>query len=426
MKNYQKLTVFTAAAALLITGCSKEEKLRGKRETLFYDSVDEKITAQKDFSPIVIEQAKNYSEFPQPFLNESHSYAPHNFSLNPQQIWSASLDFEANKVLQNTASPVVAEGKVFAADAAGIIYAIDKKTGKQLWRVSTNLIEKDGQIGCAMAYANGALIVSDSFSINAKTGKILWRIKLPSVCKGDGITIANGKAFLLCSNSSINAIDLSNGKTLWTHSGMVSDSVFLGSSGACFSNGILYVTYPSGEIFALHAENGSEIWDNAVSKFSLMKAAHARTHIRACPVVKDGKLYIVSPSGQISAFDAGTGAEIWSRNFGGLQTPIISGNSVFLHSTNSELVCLNKDTGTLKWKTVLAKNSEDENDWYAQLLIKDHILSISPDGKAFFISVHNGKIKKVMNIGVKITVNPVISDKTMYILTTDSNISAYR
>ena len=385
MKNYQKLTVFTAAAALLITGCSKEEKLRGKRETLFYDSVDEKITAQKDFSPIVIEQAKNYSEFPQPFLNESHSYAPHNFSLNPQQIWSASLDFEANKVLQNTASPVVAEGKVFAADAAGIIYAIDKKTGK-----------------------------------------ILWRIKLPSVCKGDGITIANGKAFLLCSNSSINAIDLSNGKTLWTHSGMVSDSVFLGSSGACFSNGILYVTYPSGEIFALHAENGSEIWDNAVSKFSLMKAAHARTHIRACPVVKDGKLYIVSPSGQISAFDAGTGAEIWSRNFGGLQTPIISGNSVFLHSTNSELVCLNKDTGTLKWKTVLAKNSEDENDWYAQLLIKDHILSISPDGKAFFISVHNGKIKKVMNIGVKITVNPVISDKTMYILTTDSNISAYR
>lgn len=424
--KYQKITALSVLSVFLISGCSQDEKLPGRREILFKNT---EIQTAIDKTPVIVETTVNYRDFSQPYLNSSHTYAPLAFSLNPKQIWSFGLDYEANKVLQNTASPLVAEGKVFGIDAAGIVYALDKKTGKRLWRVSTNIIEKDGQIGCAMAYYNGRLLVSSSysemFSLDAKTGKILWRIKLPALCKGDGITIANGQAFVACSNSSMNAIDIDTGKILWTHSGMVSDSIFIGSAGACFDNGVLYAAYPSGEIFALHAENGSVLWDSMISKFSLTDMARSRTHIRACPVIKDGRLYVVSSAGQTVALDPETGLQIWSSDFGGLQTPIVSGNSVFVQSFNAELVCLNKDTGALRWKTVLSNEKNPMEDWYGQLLIKDHILSISAEGEMTLVSVTDGKIKKRVKLSDKISVNPVIADETMYLLT-DSNICAYR
>ncbi len=429
--SFVKKIAYSCPVFLLLVACSNNERLPGHREDLLQIQPDETQVLEIDETPVVIDSEKNYTEYPQPFLNESHSSAPHQFSLNPSLIWSEKLDFEGNRVLQNTASPVVADGKVFCIDAAGIVYALDRKTGRRIWRVSTNIAGKDGQTGCAMAYDNGKLIVSNSFAecfcLESKTGKILWRIKLPATCKGDGITIADGKAFVLCANSTVNAIDLSNGKTLWSHSGMISDSIFIGSAGACYSNGVLFVAYPSGEIFALQSENGTVLWDNMISKFSLTESAHARTHIRACPVVKDNRLYVVSSSGQTVVFDTETGIEIWSKNVGGLQTPIVNGNSVFLHSFNHELVCLNKDTGALKWRTTLTSDEDAgfSDDWRGQIFIKDHIVSIAPDGKMLFISAANGKIVKNIDVGEG-ALNPVIADGIMYIQNNDSNVSAYK
>ena len=109
-----------------------------------------------------------------------------------------------------------------------------------------------------------------------------------------------------------------------------------------------------------------------------------------------------------------------------MQAPIVSGNSVFVQSFNAELVCLNKDTGALRWKTVLSNEKKPMEDWYGQLLVKDHILSISAEGEMTLVSVTDGKIKKRIKLSDKISVNPVIADKTMYLLTNDSNICAYQ
>ena len=429
--KFMRSLAYSLPLFFLMSSCSKNERLPGHREDLLKMMPDETQILENDDTPAVLDPEKNYTEYPQPFLNESHSGAPHQFSLNPSLIWSEKLDFEGNRVLQNTASPVAAEGKIFCADAAGIIYALDRKTGKRIWRVSTNLIGKDGQTGCALAYDSGKLIVSNSFSecfcLESKTGKILWRIKLPATCKGDGITIADGKAFILCANSTINAINLENGRTLWTHSGMISDSIFIGSAGACYSDGVLFVAYPSGEIFALQSENGTVLWDNMISKFSLTEAARARTHIRACPVVKEGRLYVVSSSGQITVFDANTGIEIWSKNVGGLQTPIVSGDSVFVHSYNEELLCLNKDTGALRWKKSFSSGEETDfaDDWRGQILINGHIASVSPAGTMSFVSALDGRVVKNIDVGAG-ALNPIIADEVMYIQNNDSNISAYK
>lgn len=432
-------TLSGLSAMLMLVGCSDDKKpLKGARETILSsDYLDESGKVEIDKTPVVLDAEISNTSFPQPYLNSAHCYPPLKFSnhfLNKDaglhQIWSVKLDYEGTKAFKMISTPIVAEGKIFCIDAGGVVYAFNAKTGAEIWRKSVTIVGKEGQIGAALAYDSGRLIVSSSFSecfcLNAKNGRINWRIKLPANSKGDAITISEGRVFLVCSNSSLQVVDIDDGKTLWTHSGITSDSLFLGNAAAAVSEGIVYVAYPSGEIFALMIETGTPVWESSFPKFSLSNAAQAFTHPKASPVVKDGIVYFVAANEQTAAYEAKRGKLLWIKDYGGIQTPIVSGNSIFVFNSRSELLCLNRFTGALRWKTMLDRNN-DRFDWYGMALIKDFVVCISPKGRLSFVSAKTGKIMKaVEGIGSDVEVNPIISDSVMYILDGSGELGAYK
>jgi outer membrane protein assembly factor BamB len=428
---FKKSSVCVLAFCLLCIGCSEKEQLHGERENIVLSEDIKNSSEIIDRSPVIIDSGSINHEFSQRFMNHTHYYAPLNFSTSPENIWTVKLDYESSKAIRITSSPIIADGKIFCIDAGGIVYAVDQKTGAQIWRTSTTLVEKDGQIGGAIAYCNDRLIVTSSFSecfsLEAKTGKILWRIKIPAPCKGDGITIYEGKAFISCSNSSLHVIDVSSGKILWSHSGTITDSSYIGSASVAIDDGIVFVAYQSGEIYALLLETGVAIWDTAFSKISLTNAARAFAHPRACPVVKNGIVYFVAANEQTSAFGTKTGKRLWVSSYGGLQTPTVSGNSIFIFNSRSELVCLNRYSGVLRWISHLDPTLEEPHNWYGQILVRDHLAMLSPNGNLSFVSVYDGKVKKMIKINEEeISVNPVIADSIMYILSSDRELSAYK
>lgn len=431
MKNMIYCGISCIILCTLLISCSSKDPILGERESIILSSdLDEKLVFDK--SQVVIDPSKENSEFLQSFMNSNKTYNPIKFSFPSKKIWSVKLGYESGDSLKITSAPVVADGKVFCMDAGGGVYAINQKTGEKIWKISTTLTGKDGQVGGALAYDNGRLIVSSSFSecflIDAQTGKIIWRIKLPAPCKGDGITVYDGKAFLSCSNSSLQVIDIGSGKTIWSHTGMLVEASYIGSAGVAVGNGLVFVAYPSGEIYALLLVNGEQVWDAMFSHTSLTNAARAFSHPRACPVLKDNIVYFSSASGQTCAFEATTGNKLWSCNYGSVQTPIVSGNSMFIFSGKSELVCLNIQTGITRWIISLDKKNTDIRDWYGQILIDDGLAMLSPNGKLSLVSVYDGIIKKTEYLALSggVSLNPVISNSMMYILSDDAELSAYK
>lgn len=424
---------FAFSFFLLMAGCSEDKiKLNGKREHLLVSEASVANADDLDSIPVAVSSLLlANSNYPQPHFNASHCYDPLKFSMKLGRLWSSDLDYGSCVSIKATAAPVVAGGMVFCLDAGGLLYALDKTTGKRIWTMSTTIREKDGQIGGAIAHDQGKLIVTSSFAecfcLDAGTGKILWRLKLPAPSKGDGITVHRGKAFILCQNCSLQAVDINSGKISWAHSGVLVDSTFIGSASVAISDDIVFVAYPFGEIFALAVDSGNVIWNTTFPKYFAANAARAFMHPRACPVVCDGIVYFAS-NGQTVAHETKTGYLLWSCNYGGIHTPILSGNSMFLLNANGELLCLNNKTGKLRWsRKLILDDSGKVSDWYGQLLIKDNIFVISQEGNVFFVSVHDGKIKKTAKITDEgIAANPVISDAIMYLLLDCGTIVAYR
>jgi len=427
----KKFILFSLLGTLLVS-CSSKEKLKGERTAIILSEGADSVALSTDDIPVELDTVGKDMSCVQPFYNATHMYAPQKFSCDFKELWSSNLDFESEPTIKMATSPVVTNGKLFCMDAGGIVYAIDVKTGKRIWRKSTTIKGKDGQVGGALAYADGLIIVSTSFAecvaFNADNGQMAWRIKLSAPAKGDAITVYDGKAYIVCANSTLVVIDTKTGQTLWSHSGIQAESKFLGNAGVAIDSGTVYVTYSSGEIFALQIENGSVLWDSMVSKFSLTNTAETYPHPRACPVIKDGVLYVVAANGQTIAINSSSGETMWTADCGSVQTPIVSGNSIFIINYNSELICLNRMTGKKKWNTLL-DNSDHISNWYGLNLCGENICVLSPYGRMTIVSAKDGTTKKHVNIvnsNDAISLNPVIANEIMYIQINSGKVVSYK
>jgi outer membrane protein assembly factor BamB len=90
-----------------------------------------------------------------------------------------------------------------------------------------------------------------------------------------------------------------------------------------------------------------------------VKGANPRARLAASPVMSDGRLYVVDTTARVTAFDANTGAQIWSnalevkndgkssRYGGGVSA---TATNVFATNGVGDVASLAADTGALIWK----------------------------------------------------------------------------
>ena len=155
--------------------------------------------------------------------------------------------------------PVMAEGKLFLLKNNGAVYAIDKKTGKVVWK------QKVGVLAAASpAYGNGRIFVTLLSrghtkaglvaALDAKTGKILWRRLLPSRTESSPV-FDNDRIYFGSENGTVYALLAADGSVRWTFkaSGAVKCALAL-------ADGKLYFGDYSGRVYAIHQADGTRSW----------------------------------------------------------------------------------------------------------------------------------------------------------------------
>ena len=70
-------------------------------------------------------------------------------------------------------------------------------------------------------------------------------------------------------------------------------------------------------------------------------------------------MYIISHSGTLASYDLNNLKLLWSTQIGGSNTPIISGNSLFLIDNNNILYAINANNGKIKWMKQFDTNIEE-------------------------------------------------------------------
>jgi outer membrane protein assembly factor BamB len=224
----------------------------------------------------------------------------------PKPVWT----FEAGSALW--AGPTFADGTLYVGDQAGVVHAIDARTGKERWSFKTA-----GAIRTRPTVAAGDLYVQADdgylYKLGAADGKERWRVAVV--------------------DKPVERLPFDNPKSRFDRFG----------SDVTVHEGRLYVGTHGGRVIALDPAKGTTVWEFA-----------AGDAVLAAPAVRDGRVYFGSYDKNVYALDAVSGKLVWKTDAKGsvVSTPAVTddGGLLVVGTRAYDLLGLDAKTGAVVWK----------------------------------------------------------------------------
>ncbi|MDP2700029.1 PQQ-like beta-propeller repeat protein [Thalassospira sp.] len=363
------------------------------------------------------------------------SHALHHVSFDsdiPQQDWSVGIGAGSmdDEILLSQA--IVARGVVFTIDAQAVVRAYSAQSGKEIWELEIAPdYESDGSIlGAGLAYENGVIYATTGFAeivaIDAPSATVMWRVPVSGPMRA-APTVRGGRVFAITVDNQTIALNAMTGETLWTHRGAAEGASFIGGASPTVDQGVVIAAYTTGELYALRVENGQVIWSDALAAAGRTDAVSAIADIRGLPVIDNDLVIATGNSGLTVAIDLRTGFRVWELEAGGIQSPWVAGNFVFMLSNTNDLIALQRKTGRVKWVTPLPRTDDDEPVvWTGPVLAGDRLIVGNQQGTVMAVSPYDGKIIGTDEVSGPITLPPSIAGDTLFFLTADARLIAYR
>jgi outer membrane protein assembly factor BamB len=382
---------------------------------------------------------------PRPFRNLSwpqeggnSAHAMYHLALGelPQAVWTADIGEGSDSDQYILAEPIVVDGVVYTMDAQSTISAFRANDGELLWQVDIEDEddEEERYFGGGVSYNNGRLFVAtgfaEIFALNAADGAVIWKQRVSGPSRA-APTVSAGRVFAITIDNQVHALAEDDGRSLWTHNGISEVAGILGSASPAVAGRTVIIPYSSGEIYAALAETGRTLWEDSLSSPVGVDPLGALAHVRGLPVIDREIVLAISHAGTMIAADLLRGRRIWEQDLGGIHRPWAAGPYIYVLTNNGEVACVERRSGRVRWIRALPRweDEDDEDDpvvWAGPVLAGDRLIVASSHGEAWTMSPYTGDGLGRLEMPEGIPVAPVVADETVYFLTNDAELIAYR
>ncbi|MCH8807759.1 MAG: PQQ-binding-like beta-propeller repeat protein [Planctomycetes bacterium] len=228
-------------------------------------------------------------------------------------------------------TPLIADGRVFGLHPSGKLFALDAKTGKELW--AADLVSEHGAVKPHYGFATSPLLVDGVLIVQGgakdaavsgfdpASGKRLWNAGTDKVSYQAPILInLNGKRQVVAAgDKNLLAIDAANGVVLWEHAH--------GGAGERGAAVLVPVAVGDGRLFLSHKEDRAtllELSRDGASGVSVKPLWEERCirNTYTVPVYQDGFIYGCN-NRIFTCVDARTGKPAWRSRAPGDGFPIV-------------------------------------------------------------------------------------------------------
>ncbi len=271
------------------------------------------------------------------------------YDMNGKLVWQKDFGVQMKMRLQfgEGGAPVLADDRLillFDHDAGSFIVAVDKKTGKELWRTAREEVST-WTTPLVFEHAGGKQVVVSASkkvrSYDLMTGKLLWE------CGGLGVNVIpqpiyhDGVIYVMSGyvNPKLMAIKLGKegdltgtDAVLWTQTKGLSYT-----ASPVFHEGKFYAVTDNGTVSCFDAKTGTPYYQQ--------QRLPKPYNLKASPVAANGKLYVPTEDGDVVVVKLGEKYEVVATNsmpdqlF--LASPVVLDGEMFLRSQNT-LYCISE------------------------------------------------------------------------------------
>src|SRR5438874_5620158 len=430
---------------------TKKTKIQGERISVMASTTELLPDPQLKTSKMDLPPPKKNADWPHPG-GTADNVVGNLMSDGPlEQVWSVAAGKGTDADSRLTAPPIVANGVVFVLDAETHVFAFDAKTGKAVWDKSLapdirvgkrswfglfgpDKVDPSKGFGGGLAYDNGKLFAATGFAnvfaLDARSGKQVWKADTTVPIHSAPVAV-DGRVYVVTQENESQALDETDGHLLWDHHGTVESAGVLSSASVGVSGDTVVVPYSSGELYALRAQNGTPAWNDTLTRTGNVTSLTIINDIAGRPVIDRNLVFAVSHSGTLAAINFRSGSRAWTRNIAGIQTPLVAGEYIFIVSTDGQVVCMNRGDGRVRWTAQLPAfgdpaGKRDPIVWTGPLLVSNFLVLVASNGKAELLSPYTGEKLGETAIPDGTFISPVMANGTMYVLTNDARLVALR
>ncbi len=358
-------------------------------------------------------------------------------SASPNLIWSTSIGEKNSRKLRITATPVVADGRIYTLDANALVTAV-APDGTTLWtRDVRPARDDDGDAtGGGMSYADGTLYVSVGFgelvALNGADGTVIWNQQLDATGSGRP-TVSGGLVYLVAGDDTAWAVRTDNGRIAWQATATPSIKNVLGAPAPVVGRDLVYFAFGSGEILSTFRRGGLRRWSATVAGQRIGRATSRIGDITGAPVLHNRSLFAGNHSGRIVAFDAASGDRIWTAQEGALNPVWPAGDSIFAVSDRNQLLRLDAGSGDVIWAVNLPGFTSDKprkrgeiHAHYGPVMAGGRLVVVSSDGLMRSFAPQNGALLGTVEIPDGASTGPAIAGGTLYVVSSRGELHAFR
>lgn len=415
---------------LLLAGCGdKDEELSGERRSVILAGAE--LTPEVELQKLTVELGPAYRNRSWAQLGGNPAHALGHLFLDSSDL---TLDWQVDIADEVISPAVVAEGKIFVIDSQAQLSALRSQDGQLLWQVSLRPQGEDSSnLTGGIAFAYSALYVATSYgqvlALAADDGSILWQTTLSGSARS-APTIHHGRVMVVTIDNQTVALSARTGEQLWSHTGLPEQLILLGNTAPALNAELAVVTYSSGEVFGLRVENGFPLWFDSVVGVQGTSTLSSVTDILASPVVDQGLSLVVGQGDLMLAIDQQSGLRTWDLPAGGVDIPWISGEFIFALISSRKLMALTHELGEIIWLRTLPQPPEEEGypptRWTGPVAAGGLLWVASSSGELLGLSSQDGSTIMRLELPAGTLVAPVVAEGTLYLITQDGYLLAYR
>lgn len=236
---------------------------------------------------------------------------------------------------------------VYGASAKGTLTRLDRATGKQVWRIESNI-----RVSAGVGSGEGLVLIgSDKGDVQAygEDGKLRWSSKVSSEVLGVP-QVAEGVVIVRSGDGHVAGLNVADGKRLWVYERSTPALVVRSHASVTIRRGVAFAGFAGGKLSAIKLSDGSLLWENSVSQPRGNTELERISDITSNPVVSDAQVCAIAFQGNLACYDAVQGSPLWSRNIDSDKGLFILRKHLYASDARGAVIALDKDSGSTVWK----------------------------------------------------------------------------
>ena len=403
---------------IFISNCSFSKKDSDENEKII-DIFKKVEPIQKEFnSNLRIKKLETFKY--QPFLR---NYSNNNGNINFETNFENISTFKFSKIKKfNSNQPELfftENNEIIFFNGKGNIFKINRQLRK-IWEIN-NYNRKEKKLNPILYFAqiDNKLIVNDNLSkvyaIDLDNGKVLWSRYGSSSFNSD-IKIFQDIFLTIDFDNVIRAISSKDGKELWNFK---TENSFIKSEkklSILIKDQIVFFINNLGDVTALNVINGSLIWQTPTQTNTIYQDAFSLENSDL--VFENDTIYFSNNKNEFFSIDAKTGIIKWGQSINSNLRPTIIDGLIFTISNEGYLFVIDDRTGNIIRVTDVLKNFKKRKSIKPIGFIhgKDKIYLSLSNGRLVIIDSLTGAQQNIKKIhGAKIS-RPFILKNSMYLI----------